>query len=86
MTGVVLTVAPDYIPRFRKLVPRLIKRLRVVISGNGKAECAVDSVPDPFVQVNMLHLLSILAEDDKEATEAVADVVTSVWDGCRNER
>lgn len=45
-----------------------------------------NSVPDPFVQVNMLHLLSILAEDDKEATEAVADVVTSVWDGCRNER
>ena len=57
-----------------------------MISGTGKAECAVDSVPDPFVQVNMLHLLSILAEDDKEATEAVADVVTSVWDGCRNER
>lgn len=78
MTCVVLNLAPDYIPRFRKLVPRLIKRLRVVISGNGKTECAVGSVPDPFVQVHMLHLLSILAEDDKEATEAVADVVTSV--------
>ena len=80
MTGVVLTLAPDYIPRFRKLVPRLIKRLRVVISGNGKAECAVDSVPDPFVQVNMLHLLSILAEDDKEATEAVKKYADTLKD------
>ena len=78
LTLVILDQSPDYIPRFRKLVPRLIKRLRVVASGNGKAECAIGSVPDPFVQVMMLKLLRVLAMDDESATESVADVVTSV--------
>ena len=78
LTLVVLQHSPDYISRFRRLVPRLVKRLRVVTSGNGKAECAVGSVPDPFVQITMLKLLRVLAVDDEQATENVADVVTSV--------
>ena len=78
LTLVILEQSPSYIPRFRKLVPRLIKRLRVVASGNGKAECAIGSVPDPFVQIMMLKLLRVLALEDAGATESVADVVTSV--------
>ena len=41
-------------------------------------ECAINSVPDPFVQITMLKLLRVLAMDDENATESVADVVTSV--------
>lgn len=78
LTRETLKLAPDYIPRFRKLVPRLCKRLRTVISGNGKSECFVGSVPDPFVQVHLLKLLCLLAEQDEEATHQVVDTVSLV--------
>lgn len=77
LTCCVLSLVPDYIPRFRKLVPRLSKRLQAVSAGE-KAECSVGSVADPFVQVQMLRLLRILASDDRNATTTVTDVVTSV--------
>ena len=73
-----LQLAPNYIPKFRKMVPNLVKRLRTVISGNGKADCMVGSVPDPFVQVKMLQLLCLLCDDDKSATDDVIDVVSLV--------
>ena len=59
-------------------MPRLVKRLRTVITGNGKSECFVGGIPDPFVQVHMLQLLSLLAADDEEATDQVIDVVNQV--------
>ena len=77
LTSCVLSLVPDYVPRFRKLVPRLSKRLQAVSAGE-KAECNVGSVADPFVQVQMLRLLQVLASDDANATTTVTDVVTSV--------
>lgn len=79
LTKETLRIAPTYIPRFRKLIPRLCKRLRSVISGNGKSECYVGSVPDPFVQTQLLQLLHLLAENDDESTEVVMDTVSLVW-------
>lgn len=61
------------------MVPNLVKRLRTVIGGNGKAECMVGSVPDPFVQVKMLQLLCLLCEDDGTAAEDVIDVISLVY-------
>ena len=55
-----------------------MKRLRTVITGNGKSECFVGSIPDPFVQVHMLQLLSLLAADDESSTDQVIDVVDQV--------
>ena len=59
-------------------MPRLVKRLRTVITGNGKSECFMEGIPDPFVQVHMLQLLTLLATDDEEATDQVIDVVDQV--------
>lgn len=78
LTVETLKLAPSYIPNFRKLVPRLCKRLRTVIAGNGKSDCFIGSVPDPFVQVHLLQLLSLLADGDDTATDAVIDVVSLV--------
>ena len=78
LTYQALELAPSYIVRFRKLVPRLIKRLRTVIAGNGKSECFVGNVPDPFVQVQMLRLLTLLAEEDPDSTDMVVDLVSQV--------
>lgn len=78
LTLVTLNLSSSYIPQFRKMLSPLLKRLRTVIAGNGKSECFIGSIPDPFVQVHMLQLLCLLATDDDAATDQVMDVVDQV--------
>ena len=63
------------IPKFRKLVPRLIKKMKVVISGGFKSEYNVGGVPDPFLQVEMLKLLCLLATNDHDCSDMLGDLL-----------
>lgn len=69
---------PSYIPKFRKLVPRLIKKMKVIISSGFKSEYIVGSVPDPFLQVEMLKLLCLLATNDHECSDMLGDLLALV--------
>ena len=69
------------IPKFRKLVPRLIKKMKVVISGGFKSEYNVGGVPDPFLQVEMLKLLCFLATNDHDCSDMLGDLLAFVSQG-----
>ena len=75
---------PSYVPKFRKLVPRLIKKMKVIISGSFKSEYNIGGVPDPFLQVEMLKLLCLLATNDAESSDQLGDLLAFVaaWRGC----
>ena len=66
------------IPKFRKLVPRLIKKMKVLISGGFKSEYSVGGVPDPFLQVEMLKLLCLLATNDHDSSDMLGDLLAFV--------
>lgn len=66
------------IPKFRKLVPRLIKKMKVIISGGFKSEYNVGGVPDPFLQVEMLKLLCLLATNDHDSSDMLGDLLAFV--------
>ena len=78
LTNFVLKKNPSYITKFRKLVPRLIKKMKVVISSGFKSEYIVGSVPDPFLQVEMLKLLCLLATNDHESSDMLGDLLAFV--------
>ena len=78
LTTFVLKKNPSYIPKFRKLVPRLIKKMKVIISGGFKSEYNVGGVPDPFLQVEMLKLLCLLATNDSESSDSLGDLLAFV--------
>ena len=70
---------PSYIPKFRKLIPSLNKKLKNVISAGFKSEYNVGGVPDPFLQVEMLKLLCMLARNDAKSSEMLVEVLAQVW-------
>lgn len=70
---------PEYIPKFRKLVPRLVKRLRTIISGGYKSEHSVNGVPDPFLQARLLSLLSLLCHNDVDTSDILSDILAMVY-------
>ena len=69
---------PEYIPKFRKLVPRLVKRLRTIISGGYKSEHSVNGVPDPFLQARLLSLLSLLCHNDVDTSDILSDILAMI--------
>lgn len=73
-----LKKSPALIPKFRKLVPRLIKKMKTIISGGFKSEYNVGGVPDPFLQVEMLKLLCMLATNDHDSSDALGDLLALV--------
>lgn len=78
LTLYVLRKAPSYIPKFRKLVPRLIKKMKVIISGSFKSEYNIGGVPDPFLQVELLKLLCLLATNDADSSDQLGDLLALV--------
>ena len=85
LTNYILQKNATYIPKFRKLVPRLIKKMKVIISGGFKSEYNVGGVPDPFLQVEMLKLLCLLATHDTESSDALGDLLAFVFSSKRGD-
>ena len=63
-------------------MPRLIKKMKVIISSGFKSEYNVGGVPDPFLQVEMLKLLCLLATHDTESSDALGDLLAFVASRC----
>ena len=50
-----------------------------MISAGFKSEYNVGGVPDPFLQVEMLKLLCMLARNDAKSSEMLVEVLAQVW-------
>ena len=64
-------------------MPRLIKKMKVIISGGFKSEYNVGGVPDPFLQVEMLKLLCLLATNDADSSDALGESLAGSASRCQ---
>eukprot|EP01087_Luapelamoeba_hula_P000833 TRINITY_DN10611_c0_g1_i3.p1 TRINITY_DN10611_c0_g1~~TRINITY_DN10611_c0_g1_i3.p1 ORF type:complete len:644 (+),score=59.69 TRINITY_DN10611_c0_g1_i3:111-2042(+) len=91
LTGITLMIElvqldADVVSTFRKLVPSLVRVLKNLMSGYAP-EHDVQGIADPFLQVKILHLLSLLGQGNTEASEAMNDILAQIatnTDGSRN--
>ena len=56
--------------------------MKAIISSGFKSEYNVGGVPDPFLQVEMLKLLCLLATHDTESSDALGDLLAFVASRC----
>ncbi|KAG0835843.1 hypothetical protein G6F26_003998 [Rhizopus arrhizus] len=89
ITGITLVTEicqqnPENIPTFRKAVPLLVRHLKNLTSAGFSPEHDVTGVTDPFLQVKILRLLRILAKGDREASEAMNDILAQVATNTEN--
>ncbi|XP_068098252.1 AP-1 complex subunit gamma-like 2 isoform X2 [Hyperolius riggenbachi] len=68
---------PEACKRFRKLLPLLLQKLRLVMSGYSP-EHAVSGITDPFLQVRLLRLLRVLGQGDESVCDAMSDLLAQV--------
>lgn len=60
------------------MVPHITRLLKSLISGGTSPEHDVFGINDPFLQVQTLRLLRILGRGNREASDAMNDVLTQV--------
>jgi len=83
LTGVCLVtemcrVNSDSLQHFRRFVPNLVRILKNLIMSGYSPEHDVHGISDPFLQVRILRLMCILGRGDKEASEAMNDILAQV--------
>jgi len=64
--------------RFQGAVHSLVRMLRNLMLSAQSSEYDVSGITDPFLQTKVLRLLRILGEGDKEAAEAMSDILAQV--------
>lgn len=77
----------EMIPRFKHLIPTILKMLKGLASSGYSPEHDVAGISDPFLQTKLLSLLRVLGQDDTEAAEQMGDVLAQVasnTDGSKN--
>jgi AP-1 complex subunit gamma-1 len=87
LVAAVMEVAPEYTPKFTKLVPALVKILRKLVTAGFAAEYDVGGVTDPFLQARILSLLRVLGRGNASASEGMNNIlaqVASTVDGAKN--
>lgn len=62
----------------REVVPILVRHLKNLVSSGFSPEHDVSGVCDPFLQVKILRLMRLLGKGDREASEAMNDVLAQV--------
>ncbi len=60
------------------MVPHLTRQLKTLVTSHGASEHEVGGINDPFLQVKILRLLRILGQGDREASDAMNDVLAQV--------
>ncbi|KAI9480917.1 MAG: adaptin N terminal region-domain-containing protein [Benjaminiella poitrasii] len=83
ITGITLVTEmcqqyPENVNIFRKAVPLLVRHLKNLTSAGFSPEHDVTGVTDPFLQIKILRLLRILAKNDRDASEAMNDILAQV--------
>jgi len=64
--------------RFREKVPELVKILRALLHGAYGAEHDVGGQHDPFLQVKILRLLTVLGTGDAKTSDLISDCLANV--------
>ncbi|KAJ1797251.1 clathrin associated protein complex large subunit, partial [Coemansia sp. RSA 2399] len=62
----------------RKLVPVLVRQLRVLLNFESSSEYEVANFSDPFLQVAIMRLMRVIARGSQEAADELNDVLTHV--------
>ncbi|XP_029422689.1 AP-1 complex subunit gamma-like 2 isoform X2 [Nannospalax galili] len=70
--------SPAALKHFRKVVPQLVQILRTLMTTGFSTEHSVSGVSDPFLQVQILHLLRILGRNHEESSETMNDLLAQV--------
>ncbi|KAI7899492.1 adaptin N terminal region-domain-containing protein [Cokeromyces recurvatus] len=91
ITGITLVTEmcqkdPENVKIFRKAVPLLVRHLKNLTSTGFSPEHDVTGVTDPFLQIKILRLLRILAKNDREASEAMNDILAQVATNTKNNK
>ncbi|CEP10509.1 hypothetical protein [Parasitella parasitica] len=91
ITGITLVTEmcqqyPENVTIFRKAVPLLVRHLKNLASAGFSPEHDVTGVTDPFLQVKILRLLRILAKNDRDASEAMNDILAQVATNTENNK
>ncbi|GMH65663.1 hypothetical protein TL16_g04255 [Triparma laevis f. inornata] len=63
---------------FIRLVPSLVRLLRNLLSMGYSPEHDVSGISDPFLQVHLLRLMTVLGEGNEEASEQMNDILAQV--------
>jgi AP-1 complex subunit gamma-1 len=59
------------------MVPTLVMLLKGLVTGYSQ-DHDVNGVTDPFLQVAILRLLRVLGRNDRESSDAMADILAQV--------
>lgn len=83
LTGVTLihemcTTYPDSVTHFKRVIPKLIKILKSLITSSYSSDHDVGGVTDPFLQARILQLLRKLGLQDAEASERMSVILPQV--------
>ncbi|XP_053451157.1 AP-1 complex subunit gamma-like 2 isoform X3 [Nycticebus coucang] len=70
--------SPAALRHFRKVVPKLVQILQTLVTTGYSTEHSISGVSDPFLQVQILHLLRILGRNHEESSEAMNDLLAQV--------
>jgi len=63
---------------FKRLVPTLVRVLKNLVMNNYAPEHDVSGTTDPFLQVQIIHLLGLLGHDDAETSESMNSILAQV--------
>lgn len=70
--------SPTALKELRKLVPQLVQLLKNIVMSGYSPEHTVSGVSDPFLQVQILHLLRVLGQNDEACSDAMNDTLAQV--------
>eukprot|EP01095_Lingulamoeba_sp_RSL-Kostka_P015989 TRINITY_DN758_c1_g2_i1.p1 TRINITY_DN758_c1_g2~~TRINITY_DN758_c1_g2_i1.p1 ORF type:complete len:665 (-),score=228.30 TRINITY_DN758_c1_g2_i1:828-2822(-) len=74
------------IEHFRKFVQHIVKILKSLVLSGYAPEHDVNGITDPFLQVKVLRLMRLLANNSQEATDAMNDILAQVATNTENVR
>lgn len=70
--------SPTALEELRQLVPQLVHLLKNIVMSGYSPEHTVSGVSDPFLQVQILHLLRALGQNDEACSDAMNDTLAQV--------
>ncbi|XP_069490046.1 AP-1 complex subunit gamma-like 2 isoform X2 [Ambystoma mexicanum] len=70
--------SPSALKELRQLVPLLVQLLKNIVMSGYSPEHTVSGVSDPFLQVQILHLLRVLGQNDEACSDAMNDTLAQV--------
>merc|ERR1712137_1532440 len=77
---------PETIRAFKRSALQLVKVLKHLVSSGYAPEHDVNGITDPFLQVKVLRLMRLLANNSQEATDAMNDILAQVATNTENVR